>query len=427
MTINNSNPVSQWICAQIGRREHYAIPRALYAAGALNCLLTDFWAGIFTQQLSRIFPSKALRSLATRSHEELPSGLVKSWNLQALAWEIQLRRMEQNGSLRGRYLGYCKVGNRFTRAAIQALKNRRNLPENGVFFGYDTESLETMEFLKSRGFICILDQIDPCRVEAEIVQAEQRAWPGWEKQAREIPDEFFERHFQEWAVADRVVVNSEWSRQALIQQGVPSTKIFVLPLCYENNSPNPETGSHRKQEQASEPLRVLFLGQVVLRKGIQYLIEAARLLELEPVRFDIVGSIHISERAVASAPSNIVFHGRATRDQTNVWYRQSHLFVLPTLSDGFAITQLEAMANGLPVIATPNCGQVVSDGVDGFIVAPHDVIALAAAIRRYLEPALLERHQQAALQKAKQFSLERVGLALLKLSRVTHDQFTPQS
>jgi glycosyltransferase involved in cell wall biosynthesis len=55
---------------------------------------------------------------------------------------------------------------------------------------------------------------------------------------------------------------------------------------------------------------------------------------------------------------------------------------LPTISDGFAITQLEAMAHGLPVITTPNCGQVVTDGVDGFIVPVRDSQALADAIAR---------------------------------------------
>jgi len=47
------------------------------------------------------------------------------------------------------------------------------------------------------------------------------------------------------------------------------------------------------------------------------------------------------------------------------WYRSADVFVLPTLSDGFAITQIEAMSHGLPVIATPNCASVVENGVDG--------------------------------------------------------------
>jgi glycosyltransferase involved in cell wall biosynthesis len=117
----------------------------------------------------------------------------------------------------------------------------------------------------------------------------------------------------------------------------------------------------------------------------------------------------------------MLFHGRATRDEICRWYRSAHLFVLPTLSDGFAITQIEAMANGLPVIATPNCGSVVSDGVDGFLVPSRDPESLARVIRRYLEnPECLESHHRAALRKSKQFSLQRVGTALLALEKNLH-------
>ena len=49
-----------WFCAQLGAREHYAIPRALHAYGALDGLMTDYWAGMQTQLLARHAPSKNL-------------------------------------------------------------------------------------------------------------------------------------------------------------------------------------------------------------------------------------------------------------------------------------------------------------------------------------------------------------------------------
>jgi glycosyltransferase involved in cell wall biosynthesis len=112
----------------------------------------------------------------------------------------------------------------------------------------------------------------------------------------------------------------------------------------------------------------------------------------------------------------MVFHGRATRDQTAAWYQRSDLFVLPTLSDGFAITQLEAMAHGLPVVTTPCCGEVVTDGVDGFIIPPRDVSALVQTFQRYLkEPELLKVQQSAALLKSRQFTLGRLAENLMQL------------
>jgi glycosyltransferase involved in cell wall biosynthesis len=157
---------------------------------------------------------------------------------------------------------------------------------------------------------------------------------------------------------------------------------------------------------ASTPLKVLFLGQVTLIKGIRYLVEAANLLRSEPIHFDVVGPIGISQEAVKSAPSNLTFHGRTNRDHVGRWYEKADIFVLPTLSDGFALTQLEAMTYGLPVIATPNCGAVVTHDRDGLVVAPGDAGALAAGIQSYLaEPIRLQAHHAATREKIGQFTL----------------------
>src|ERR1035438_5171664 len=155
--VRNMNQNRNWFCAQMGGREHYAIPRALFAAGALGGLMTDYWAGSGTRALARFMSSKPTRSLGAKCHAGLPAETVESWNLRALAWEARLRRMTSEGGVAGRYLGYCEVGKSFARAVIRSLKARRGLPENSVFFGYDTASLEIMEHLKARGVSCIVD------------------------------------------------------------------------------------------------------------------------------------------------------------------------------------------------------------------------------------------------------------------------------
>jgi glycosyltransferase involved in cell wall biosynthesis len=188
---------------------------------------------------------------------------------------------------------------------------------------------------------------------------------------------YWDRVKAEWAAADLVLVNSNWSRAAIMQQGVPESKIIVVPLALD--LPRDHA---LKPVDPQGPLKVLWLGSVILRKGIQYLVEAARKLEQSKVEFLLAGPMGISEQAVRTFPKNIKVLGRVTRDQLGLYYRQAHVFALPTLSDGFAITQLEAMAHGLPVVTTPNCGNVVTDGVDGFIVPARDSQALADAIAR---------------------------------------------
>jgi glycosyltransferase involved in cell wall biosynthesis len=399
---------SKWICSQIGAREHFAIPRALHPDGKLATLYTDFWAGAMV----RNFSFGKLRPLAARFHSDFndQSALVRSWNFRSLTWEFRLRRKFG----RSPYHGFIEVGRRFARCVREDLKCRTDLSPNSIFFAYDTGALETLAWCREQKIKCVLNQMDPNRVEVELVRAEEKQWPGWAAQPIQVPEEYFIRREQEWALADRVVVNSEFSRQALIQQGVSPEKLAVIPLCYE-----PEARSQKPEARIfklNQPLRVLFLGQVILRKGIQYLLAAARQLEREPIHFDVVGPIGISQTAISSAPGNVTFHGRTGRDEAAAWYRRSHVFVLPTLSDGFAITQLEAMAHGLPVIATPNCGEVVSDGVDGFVVPPREVEALVQTFRKYLANLeLIKTQRAAALVKARQFTLPRLAENLARL------------
>lgn len=365
--------------------------------------------------------------MAGRFHPQLADAPVQSWNWRSIRWEMHAKLRRNPSALPAPccqpYAGFVEVGKRFALAVRDSLRKRRDLPQNPILLAYDTGALEAVEWCRDQGIRCVLNQMDPNRVEVDLVREEENRWPAWTTQPIQVPDEYFERREQEWALADKIVVNSDFCKTALIKQGVPPKKLVVIPLCFElsDDSVSPfdrdsVSAFRRFSVSASSPLRVLFLGQAILRKGVQYLVEAARLLEREPVQFDVVGAIGISRDGVGSAPKNMTFHGRAPRSETAAWYERADVFVLPTLSDGFAITQLEAMAHGLPVITTPCCGDVVSDGVDGFIVPPRDAKALADALRCYLnDPDLLKTQRAAARDKSRQFSLERLSTNLESL------------
>ncbi len=435
-----------WICSQIGAREHYAIPRILDRAGNLQQLYTDFWASAPWRLLGKV---TAKSSLANRWHADLADAPVTGFNLQAL--KASRRRFANP------YEGFLKVGEAFGQKVVQHLQSSNSqlpAPSSTVFFGYDTGFLEPAQWIKKSGGKTIVCQMDPSRFEVELVKEEEKRWPGWSLRSVEIPEAYFRRREEEWSVADLVMVNSDWTRQALVRQGVPESKLEVVPLAYEvgevKQRPQRNLDTHSGFRfdatllpQSSDalsglpsavfrahshglgssfsqqrPLRVLFLGQVILRKGIQYLMEVAKLLEKEPVRFDVVGPLGISPEALASAPENMTFHGPVSRDRTREFYERAGLFVLPTLSDGFALTQLEAMAHGLPVIATANCGEVVTDGSDGLIVPAGDPMALAEAFQLLIQdPARLQAMSREARITSGCFGLESLGK---NLSALTH-------
>ena len=162
---------------------------------------------------------------------------------------------------------------------------------------------------------------------------------------------------------------------------------------------------------------MLWLGNVVLGKGIQYLVEAAHQLRGQNIQILVAGPIWISAQVVRSFPSSIRMVGRVTRDKLNEIYKQAHVFVLPTISDGFAVTQLEAMAHGLPVVTTPNCGRVVTDGFDGLIVPARDGDALANALA-YLDANrdLVREMSRNALATVRRYDLPSNALLMKEMA-----------
>jgi glycosyltransferase involved in cell wall biosynthesis len=160
------------------------------------------------------------------------------------------------------------------------------------------------------------------------------------------------------------------------------------------------------------PLRVLFLGQVILRKGIIRLLEAAQILRDQPVEFWIVGPLLIDSHQW-SLP-NVRWLGSVPRSATAQYYQQADVFLFPTLSDGFGLTQLEAQAWQLPLIASQFCGDVVKDQVNGLVLSDVSGVAIAQAIAKYLQaPKTLKQHSENST--ASDFPLHRLSTLLDKI------------
>lgn len=389
----------QWIVAQEGSRQSYAVPLSFHRLGQLKLMYTDVWCR-WGRELLRRGPEGA-RALAGRFDPNIPSDLVVSFNPRAILDRSLYHLRRGQCAPEDHAAEFIRFGRWFAEAIARHLSRLTFDPLRDLFFGFNTNCLEALEELKPRGVFSVVDQVDPGKVEEDMVIEESERWPGWAKFPGRLPDAYWQRLKQEWDLADRVLVNSEWSAHALVQQGVPAEKIIVVPLAIE-------LSAERKAPPVNPrgTLKALWLGSVILRKGIQYLVEAARLLKNQPIEFLLAGPIGISDEAVRSFPANMKALGRVTRSQIADIYRQAHVFVLPTISDGFAITQLEAMSHGLPVIATPNCGRVVTHGEDGLIVPARDSFALAEALARLdSDRELLRAMSRNALRSVAKYDL----------------------
>jgi glycosyltransferase involved in cell wall biosynthesis len=154
-------------------------------------------------------------------------------------------------------------------------------------------------------------------------------------------------------------------------------------------------------------LSILFLGNVIYRKGLHTLLEAIRHLKSK-VKIDIVGGFHsepaylkqIQRFIERNDLSSFVFlHGPLDKEPLIKKLRQAHILVVASSYEGFGIAYLEGMCFGLPAIGTTAGGakEIISDGIDGFLIEPGDVNLLASRLRLLNENrAILTRMSLAA-------------------------------
>lgn len=138
-----------------------------------------------------------------------------------------------------------------------------------------------------------------------------------------------------------------------------------------------------RNQRAGGPLRFLYSGQCSIRKGVPMLIEAWRSAALKDAVLDIVGQWQLTTAVPGGLPKGIRIGGPLSPDQLRLAYQRADVFVFPSNFEGFGLVMLEAMACGLPVIASDaTAGPDVLDETNGWVIAPDDLDALVAALRQ---------------------------------------------
>jgi glycosyltransferase involved in cell wall biosynthesis len=129
----------------------------------------------------------------------------------------------------------------------------------------------------------------------------------------------------------------------------------------------------------------------------------------------MVGPVQITNSAAEGDNPRVKWLGPVTRNQAADKYRSADVFILPTLSDGFAITQLEAQAYGLPVISSKFCASAVQNGRNGIVLEGPTAACIAAAIRDCVaNPKRLETFA-ASSGLPNQFTMDTLGQRLQEL------------
>jgi glycosyltransferase involved in cell wall biosynthesis len=339
---------------------HYAVPRILQNAGMLNRLYTDACATKGLPRLLRnLFPRAFRPAPLNRLLERVPEGIPPSKITAFTTFGLYeaLRRYRLN-SLSEQTAHYLWTGRQFSRRIV---KSSGFEGVDGVY-AFKMVALEILTEGRRHGLKTILEQPNVHRqVMHDLLREEHRLHPGW-AEPRE-GDRYFRkehrREKKEWSKADLIICPSGFVKEGIRKADGPVERATVVPYGVDFKVRD------RPRQKPSRPLHVLSVGTVSLRKGVPYLLQAAR---QSSARFRMVGPIDLKQEGLTQLSKEVDLPGKVPRSDIHDHYEWADVFVLPSICEGSATVVYEALAHALPVICTPNTGSIVRDSEEGFIV-----------------------------------------------------------
>lgn len=256
-----------------------------------------------------------------------------------------------------------------------------------IFHGWTHESLKSIQIAKSKGMVVILERGNPHPLYSKITL--ENEFKEYRKlNAFHIDDKnFFLRYFnhyryeldeaiEEIELADFIFVNSEFCASTYKVHGVDPKKIIVIPRGF-----NPEQYFPRPLQKKGDPFIVVFVGEILLRKGIKYILEAWKKISRPQDQLLFVGVVSDEVREMmetyTSVCKNIDCVGK--QSDPSIYLQKASVFLFPSLDEGSAKVTYEAMATGLPCIFTKNSGSLATN--DSAIFVPiRSSAAIASAI-----------------------------------------------
>jgi glycosyltransferase involved in cell wall biosynthesis len=395
----------KWIFVHLGARAHYQFPEAI--SERIQTVYTDFWIGKnFISRMFSFLSFPLLRKILQRNNSHIKNSKVVSFPFSLLFHELLWKLKGING--------WQKIMRRnewFQRKVKNHLL--QNTDQHLVIFTFAYTALEILKLAEHRKWKTILYQMDPGIEEEKIVREEiQRSSlpSSWQP----APENYWQQWQEELLLADKIIVNSAWSKSSLLKFNIPEEKFRIIPLALEENKQLKSfERTYPKKFTSERPLRVLFLGILTMRKGLRPILEAIELLKEESIEFVFVGT---PETTIAENPKVKVANS-VSRAETASFYKEADVFLFPTLSDGFGLTQLEAFSWKLPVISSRFCGEVVENQKNGIVLEEVTAEKIHKTLIYCLNnPDILQTYSNNTIERLRQFSLQKLSESLLTVA-----------
>jgi glycosyltransferase involved in cell wall biosynthesis len=256
----------------------------------------------------------------------------------------------------------------------------RFVPPSTIFHGCVGNCLACMRAAKRHGAITVMDNptLHLERWQDEVIADCLRFEINPRHCGTLLPTPLIHRARREYELCDRILVLSSVARAGFEELGYGSKAILIWPgVDHLFFAPPPEP-------RPPDLFRACYVGRVEVAKGVGYLLQAWKRLALPQAELLLVGEIkpEIEPLLRSYAAENVRPVGAMAPEGVARSYRESSVFVFPSSNEGLALVLLEAMACGLPVIASEKSGasDCVTEGKEGFVVPARNVDALADRI-----------------------------------------------
>jgi glycosyltransferase involved in cell wall biosynthesis len=386
-----------------GTQLSFRIARQLERHGCLSRFWTGFAyvPGSLLEYCIRCLPASLRRIVSSRRLTGVPSRKLRTRPL------IEGRAMFRLRS------GQDEQAVMFDRnTAFQRQVPRRELAMSDVVIGFDTSSWILADRAAALDRPFILDQSIGHSLSYQMIfPMLQRQFPEWGEDLPVRLPQVSAAEKSEHANAHRVVAASSFTRRTLVENGVAAEKIVVNPYGVDLGAFSPVP-----RPDKSRPLRFVFLGILGARKGLPLLLQAWRSLSeklsSKNAELWLVGPLNPRHASLIPPLSGLKVIGKVPHSELPGLLRQCDVLVFPSYFEGFGLVLLEAMAAGLPIIATDATAapDLITNGVEGYVIPVGDVDALRQALERFiLSPADLTRMSPAARQCAERYSWDAYG------------------
>lgn len=403
-----------FVLSLLTARRDYDVAKILYRNNVLKKFFID----------AHYLPDRFIFSILDRF---LPVNIVKTYHRYQPGipkhyidsdWMVGLRfRYEfSNFPAYRKHQAQIKAYKSLSKKLIQYCEQEQDV---NAYYGFDTASFEFFEWAKDKEFYLALEQcVAPRSTQIRCHEYFKESIGINIKDEIENCKVLQEREMREWELANHIIVPSQYVWDELVNLGVESNKIRLVPFGYQPFLPFDAMKNlmdvKLEDKRKSRPV-ILFAGNAGFRKGVHDLLVISNLVDAD---FFIAGHIETSIYQIYSKGNfpNVKLLGKLPFSELQNYYSKADVFFFPSYLEGSAMVIFEAMSWGLPIVTTHQTGSVVTNGKEGFVVEAGDIDSMVDCLGELVSNSDLRmRMGETAIATSEYFSLERYAENLLNV------------